>query len=148
MRGAGSVATRGIASRSSSSAQVPWQAGAFDHRRMQLAGVPHRGVADEHLGASARMPRQLLRGAQPHVHAGGPGDDAHRLERVGGLGATARPPRAALFAQAGQHRGDVLGCRGNDASRTAISASVGRRSTGMNCTARVSAVGCTTCASA
>ena len=54
------------------------------------------------------MPRQVLRGPQCQLDAGGAGDDAHRLERVARLDRPPWTPRARLFTQTGQHHADVL----------------------------------------
>ncbi len=75
---------------------------------MQLSGVPDHGLADEHFGAAAGMPWQILSGPQLHVDATGAGDDSHRLECVGGVGSPPIAPRTARLPQPGQHDGDVL----------------------------------------
>ena len=91
------------------------------------------------------MPRQVLRGPQCQLDTGGAADDAHRLERIDGV-STGRP---GPHGPAGSRRPasttpTCCGWRGSDASSTAISSSVGRRSFGMRSTARVSEVGSTT----
>ncbi|CDP89502.1 hypothetical protein BN975_05358 [Mycolicibacterium farcinogenes] len=75
---------------------------------MQLAGVADDRVADEHLGAATRMPRQFLGRTQGELHPGGAADHAYRLERIGRLDRTSRTPRSGGLAQPGKHRGDVL----------------------------------------
>ena len=100
---------------------------------------PTDSAADEHLGAAARVPRQVLSGAQRHLDAAGAGDDPHRLERVGGLDRPARAPRPARFAQAGQHRTDVhaADAAGRRRARRSRRRWAGGRS-GCSSTARVS----------
>ena len=109
-RGAGNASTMGMASRFSSTAQVPL---GRPERSITAGcswpGVADDGFADEHFGAPARMPRQVLGGPQPYVDSAGTGDDPDRLERIGGFGAPALAPGAARLPQPGQHRGDVLG---------------------------------------
>ena len=98
-----------MASRFSSTAQVPvGQTRPLDDGRVQLAGVADDGVADDHLGATAGMPRQVLGGPQRQLDAGGAADDPDRLERIAGIDRPALTPRTRGFAQAGQHRADVL----------------------------------------
>ena len=75
---------------------------------MKLAGVSDDRVADNDLGAAARMPRQVLGGPQREFDSGGAADDPHRLERIAGLNGPASTPRTCRLSQAGQHRTDVF----------------------------------------
>ena len=54
------------------------------------------------------MPRQVLRGPQCQLDAGGAADDTHRLECIARLDRPTGTPRARRFTQAGQHHADVL----------------------------------------
>ena len=77
---------------------------------MQLPGVTDARCcsADEHLGAATRMPRQVLRGAQGHLDAAARAMVRTASNASAASTRSARPPRAARFAQPGQHRADVL----------------------------------------
>ena len=55
------------------------------------------------------MPGQVFGGAQGQVDSCGTADDTDGFERVGGFHRTPGTPGARRFAQAGQHRSDVLG---------------------------------------
>ena len=79
---------------------------------MQLPGVTDRPTVDHHLGAAARMPRQVLCGPQFDVYTGSPGDHPDCLEGIGRLHCPARSPRPAGFPQTGENHRNVHGLAG------------------------------------
>ena len=145
--GAGSVSVIGMASRSSSTAQVPF--GSPDRSTTAGCSWPACPTTVSPTSTSAHRPGchgRYCAAPQRQLDTGGAADDAHRLERIAGLAPAGRDPTGPR-AHAGRPapRRRAAAGRGSDASSVAISSSVGLRSFGMRSTARVSEVGSTTC---
>ncbi len=149
--GAGRVSTIGRASRSSSTAQVPFGSPA----RSMTAGCSSPAWP---MTTPVRLSPTRTSAHRPGCHGGYWA--ARRLTSTPPARATMRTASkasAASTARPAPHgpRGSrspvstvatCCGWRGSDASSAAISSSVGRRCTGMSSTARVWSVGWTTCA--
>src|SRR5262249_38361166 len=143
--GAGSVSVIGMASRSSSTAQLPFGRPA----RSTTAGCSWPACPTTVSPTSTSAQRPGCHGRYCAARSVNSTPAARPMTRTASNASHASPGGPRPQGPAGSRRParttpTCCGCRGSDASRVAISASVGLRLFGMRSTARVSEVGSTT----
>src|SRR5690606_41001498 len=84
----------------------------LDDLRVEFTRVADHGVTDLQSGATTRVPRGQVVGADGQLHTGRSGNHAGGLDRVRPVGRATFAPPTVLLALAGQHDPDVQRLRG------------------------------------